>query len=310
MTRDRFQGSILGLALGDSLGAPFEGGPLERMVWKVLGKTRTGKARWTDDTQMAIDLCESLVASGGVNQEDLALRFAHGYRWSRGYGPAAAKLLKRIRYGRDWREASRSVYRDGSYGNGGAMRAPAVGLYYSSAPDLIPTAARQTAEITHAHPLGQEGAVLIAAATATGTTTDSKQAILDGVIEHCRDATFRNKLATAGSWLARDERPSPQEVAKILGNGISAPESCVTAIYLALHFLHQPFDQLLAAAIAGKGDTDTIGAMAGAIWGAVNGATALPEAELARLEQRERLEQLSATLYDNRAGSDRAGPTN
>ena len=131
MKTDRIIGSVLGLALGDAFGAPYEGGVLERAAWALIGK-RNGRRRWTDDTQMTIDVIESLVACGGVDQDDLARRFARSYRWSRGYGPGAAKVLKRIRRGQPWEAANSSVYRDGSFGNGGAMRAPAVGLFFST----------------------------------------------------------------------------------------------------------------------------------------------------------------------------------
>lgn len=93
---DRFTGCLLGLALGDALGAPFEGGPIERAVWRIIGRTRDGRMRWTDDTQMSLDLAESLVANRALDLDDLAARFAKSYRWSRGYGPGAAKLLRRI----------------------------------------------------------------------------------------------------------------------------------------------------------------------------------------------------------------------
>ena len=125
---NRFLGSLLGLALGDAFGAPYEGGFLERAVWAFFG-TREGRRRWTDDTQMTVDVVESLVNCRRVDQDDLARRFAQSYRWSRGYGPGAARVLKRIRRGEHWKLAARAVYRDGSFGNGGAMRAPAVGLF-------------------------------------------------------------------------------------------------------------------------------------------------------------------------------------
>ena len=131
MKTDRIIGSVLGLALGDAFGAPYEGGVLERAAWALIGK-RKGRRRWTDDTQMTIDVIESLVACGDIDQDDLARRFARSYRWSRGYGPGAAKVLKRIRRGQHWEAASSSAYRDGSFGNGGAMRAPAVGLFFST----------------------------------------------------------------------------------------------------------------------------------------------------------------------------------
>lgn len=299
-TRDKFKGAFLGLAIGDAFGAPFEGGLPERFIWKLIGKTQQGEARWTDDTQMAVDLAESLLATRKIDQEDLARRFAMSYRWSRGYGPGAAKLLKRIRRGESWREASRSVYSDGSFGNGGAMRAPIVGLYFFETPEYIPEAARRMAEITHAHPLGVEGAVLIAVATGFAVSTSSKDAILEAVIDHCQDARFNQKLQKACQWLEENRIPTPHEVTKTLGNGISATESIVTAFFIALSHLHKTFEEMLASVIKGKGDTDTIGAMAGAIWGAVNGKTALPEVYLSKLEQRNRIELLSARLYENR----------
>ena len=48
---------------------------------------------------------------------------------------------------------------------------------------------------------------------------------------------------------------------------------------------------------------DTIGAMSGALWGAANGASSLPEASLRRLEQRARLEEVAEKLH---AAADRA----
>ncbi len=166
MSRDRYEGCLLGLALGDAFGAPHEGGPLERLVWRLIGRTRAGERRFTDDTSMSLDLAESLIERGVLDLDDVARRFAASYRWSRGYGPGAAKLLKRIARGAGWREASRSVFPEGSWGNGGAMRAPVIGLAFAGQPDALIAAARDSASITHAHPLGMEGAVLLASATA------------------------------------------------------------------------------------------------------------------------------------------------
>jgi len=74
-TRDRFVGCLLGLALGDASGAPYEGGIPERLAWRVIGRTAEGEMRWTDDTQMSLDLAESLVAKGRIDTEDIARRF-------------------------------------------------------------------------------------------------------------------------------------------------------------------------------------------------------------------------------------------
>src|SRR5262245_17056205 len=122
LTLDQYVGCLLGLATGDALGAPYEGGVLERLAWRILQCRAVGSLRWTDDTQMSLDLAESLLAEGEVRPDALARRLAAGYRWSRGYGPGAAKVLKRIRRGEPWQAATKAVYAAGSYGNGAAMR--------------------------------------------------------------------------------------------------------------------------------------------------------------------------------------------
>jgi ADP-ribosylglycohydrolase len=71
----------------------------------------------------------------------------------------------------------------------------------------------------------------------------------------------------------------------------------VTAVYVALRFLDRAFLELHQFVAACGGDVDTIGAMAGAIWGAANGVAPLPGTELGRLEQRERLMNVAAALH-------------
>ena len=56
-----YSGCFYGLALGDALCAPYEGGFLERGIWKLFGKTKAGKIRYTDDTQMSLDVAHSLL---------------------------------------------------------------------------------------------------------------------------------------------------------------------------------------------------------------------------------------------------------
>lgn len=295
---DRFEGCLLGLALGDALGARHEGGVAERFLWSLITSTRGGRVRWTDDTQMSVDIAESLLAKGGLDADDLALRFARSYRWTRGYGPSAAKLLKRIGRGADWRQVNRLVHAEGSYGNGAAMRAPVIGLYFSGRQEELAGAARLSASITHAHPLGMEGAVLVASATALAVACWQPRALLRRAAETCALQPFIARLKIAESWLAASAEPAPATVRQSLGNGVAASESCVTAVYIAARFMRSPFEAMHAFVVDCGGDVDTIGAMAGAIWGAANGASRLPSLQLAKLEQRERLTLLAAALRE------------
>ncbi len=230
MDLDRFNGCMLGLALGDALGAPREGGPLERSLWRLIGTTSSGRMRWTDDTQMSLDIAESLLDKRTLDLDDIALRFAASYRWSRGYGPGAAKLLKRVAKGQPWRVANRSIFPAGSYGNGGAMRAPVIGLYLGHHLDQLAQAARDSASITHAHELGLEGAVLLATASAWALRTREPQLIFQHAAAACALEPFTQRLALVDRSLRDGRALSPAEVRKQLGNGIAASNSCVTAL--------------------------------------------------------------------------------
>ena len=175
---DRFAGCLLGLALGDAMGAPREGGVAERLAWRVLGRTPDGRMRWTDDTQMTLALSESLIAQQGLVLDDAALRMARAHQWRRGYGPGAAKVLARIRRGEPWPSASRSVYPDGSYGNGGAMRVAPLALWFAPDAAAVWQAARDSAAITHAHEAAQWGAGAMALAVRTALLSGSVSAAL------------------------------------------------------------------------------------------------------------------------------------
>lgn len=298
MNADRFEGCLLGLALGDALGARYEGGLSEQILWSLIGSTRQGHMRWTDDTQMSVDIAESLLAKGGLDADDLALRFARSYRWTRGYGPSAAKLLKRIAAGADWRDANRWIHPDGSYGNGAAMRAPIIGLYYADRHEELADAACRSAVVTHAHPLAMEGAVLVASATALALRSSDSLEIIQHAAEHCRLDPFVARLRVAVTWLRTAEEPASAAVRRQLGNGVPASDSCVTAVYIATRFISSSFERMHAFVVDCGGDVDTIGAMAGAIWGAANGAGRLPTPRLAELEQREKLAALANALFE------------
>lgn len=298
-TKDQCQGTLLGLALGDALGAPFEGGPVERFAWWCICRVNGAGLRWTDDTVMSLDIAESLVANGQLDVDDVARRFASNYRWSRGYGPGAARLLKRIRRGADWRDANRAVYPDGSYGNGAAMRSPIIGLFYHGQADALIKAAQDAAAVTHAHPLGIEGAMLVAAATSAVIGGSNPTETLQQVAAHSASEPFRDRVTTAEEWVKQDAEPTAAQVRAQLGNRVAATESCVTAIYLAVRFADEPFGDMIRFIRECRGDVDTIAAMAGAIWGATNGASRLPAEQIEMLEQRDRLVAVANALFES-----------
>ena len=302
----RITGCLLGSALGDALCAPYEGGWAERALWRVLGRTRQGLMRYTDDTVMTIALASSLLECGNFQAADAAQRFAHSYHWHRGYGPGAAKVLRAIRKGTPWQQARFAAYAQGSWGNGGAMRAHVAALWVAAGDAAACTAlARAQAALTHAHPLAQDGAALIAAAARSalaldainfGSTSWWQSVIHDANLQEPQ--AWQPRLAQALAWLQAGATPAPDEVAATLSNGISALNSCVTALYVAARFVPQDFASLIHFVQRMGGDTDTIAAMAGGIYGAARGLEALPCSALAQLEDAKLLHSLAWRLTE------------
>ena len=121
---------------------------------------------WTDDTQLTIEVAETVLESGGyVDPERLSERLRAWLPHGRGKGIATTSAVLAMDAGVPWWEAGPSV---DSAGNGAAMRAAPVGLAWSMAPDAGPLAreAVLSALPTHAHPVGVAGAVAIAAGVA------------------------------------------------------------------------------------------------------------------------------------------------
>jgi poly(ADP-ribose) glycohydrolase ARH3 len=299
---DRTRGCLLGLALGDAFGAPHGGGPFHRLLWRFIGRTADGECRWTDETQMTLDLVASLVAHDGLDEDDLARRFAESHRWSRGYEPSTSKTIERILAGDRWQTAAHAAQSGGSSGAGAAARAPAVALFCVARPVDLEDLARRTAAVTHAHPQAREGAALVARATFEAATGAAAGAVLAAVERAARLESFRQRLQKVRA-LDVASSGSVAAAARTLGSRPTALDSCVTAIFAGLAHLEDPFEDLVRTALAIGGGVDTIAAMAGAIWGAANGVDALPAGDLDRLEARYEIDAAARDLYAHAARS-------
>src|SRR4051812_45529171 len=96
---ERFAGCLLGLAVGDALGAHFEGQAPEqiatryRTVEQLFASPPPGELWYTDDTQMTIGVAETLVACKRIDEEEICRRFAANFSPQRGYGGGARAVL-------------------------------------------------------------------------------------------------------------------------------------------------------------------------------------------------------------------------
>lgn len=298
--RARFRGALLGVAVGDALGAPFEGARLVGRADLERLEREPGPLRYTDDTHMTLGMAESLVERRGFDGAHMAAVFARNFAAEprRGYGAGPPQVFRLIEGGVPWDQAGRALFGgSGSFGNGAAMRvAPAALLAFR---DLQQVAwlARQTAVITHAHELGLEGAVLQAYAIALllqhppDIALDGR-AFLDALRAYLRTPVYLEKLERIQALLPDSRR---EEVIAQLGNGIEAYEAVPAALYA---FLRQAgsFAEVVAYAISLGGDTDTIASMAGALAGAHLGEQAIPAAWREQVEGAARLRELADAL--------------
>ncbi len=294
---DKFKGCLLGLALGDALCAPFEGGVIERFLWSLIGKTKAGELRFTDDTQMSLDIANSFLRKGAIDQDSLAREFSNSYQWSRGYGPGAGKILKRIRKGMPWYEANVSVYKDGSFGNGAAMRAPVLALCFVSSNADFKQGVIRSAEITHSHPSAIDGALLVAYSTDYALSNVAEDDFFAMLIDIAENNIFKKKLHLCQQQLKQNTELGSRKVKEFFGNGMTAESSCITAVYIALKFKDKSFMDLINFIKKVGGDTDTIAAMSGAIWGAFNGAERLKYEALPRIENTNEILEIAEQLY-------------
>lgn len=294
--RDRFRGAMLGTAVGDSLGRPFEGRAPVMPDDVQRAASERQELKFSDDTQMTMDVAESLTECESFEGEHMAKLSARNHDPSRGYGPSTSQILEKIKHGELWyTPAMLAMDGKGSYGNGSAMRVAPVGLLYHQDPTKVREVAEASSKITHTHPLGVEGAAVqaLAVSLAVQSTDFSAKDFLKRLIGTTKNETYLQKLKKVEGLLAG--KPSPSEVAKELGNGIEAFNSVPGAIYCSLAF--PSFRDAVLNAVALGGDADTIGAMTGAIAGARHGAVAIPEVWSKKLEGRQRLEELADGLF-------------
>ncbi len=273
--------SLYGLAMADALGARFEGADADPARGHGSIEPTEGIAPWTDDTQMALSLVEVLHRHGAIDQDALAVAFARRYEPWRGYGSGMRLLLDALREGRGWREARHSVYREGSFGNGSAMRAGPLGAYFHDAHvDHVVAQSELSAEVTHSHPEGRAGAIAVAlaawlAARSRGATLRSGRELLGAVAAQLPTGLDLTKGVARAACLAPDA--SLRDAVHALGNGsrVSCQDTVPLSLWLALNHLDE-YERAVRTAIAAGGDTDTTAAIVGSIIAAYGGLSCIP----------------------------------
>ena len=326
----RAYGALAGLALGDALGMPTQAMSPEqiRAVYGRITGLVDGDASQpyapgmpagsvTDDTEQALLVASLLIRGRGSSSGRVALdagEFAHALlAWEdsmieRGsldlLGPSTKTALERVRAGED----PLTVGGAGTT-NGAAMRVTPIGIAMSTAdPEAFADAVWSSCQVTHATRQGFQSAALVAAAVSMGidaarSTTPDLRGLL------WKALSYVDSLPERGAWT-----PDPDVIAatrramQLVANPASSSLECLVeqvgtsvasaqAIPMAFALLaRDPSPQALLDAANIGGDTDTIGAIAGAILGAALGFEVFVGRGLAQVELASHLDLPSVAL--------------
>lgn len=329
----RAYGALAGLALGDALGMPTQAmspQQIQTVYGHVTGLVDGDKSQpyapgmaagsVTDDTEQALLIASLLLKGHGSGLNLDAGEFSHALlAWEdsmieRGsldlLGPSTKAALERVR-------AGENPLRVGGEGttNGAAMRVTPIGIAASTSDrQLFADAVWSSCQVTHATRQGFQSAALVAAAVSLGI--DAGAADVTALLRKAVD--FVRSLPERGAWspdpdvvaathralkLAAQPASSPQWLAGQIGTAVASAQAIPMAFAL---LARDPSPRALLQAANLGGDTDTIGAIAGAILGASLGVEVFDAYGLAQVEQVSQLD-LPSVATDLLALRDREG---
>lgn len=251
------------------MGGPFEGqvGPIryqDRRPWSV-----------SDDTQLTLATCESIIQQGTVSPEHIASRFLSWFQLGRitGIGASTLKALRDLEMGGHW--ALAGARGEMAAGNGAAMRAAPLAFRLDPAEAQDRQLLRDVCRITHHNEEAYIGglAVVLAIRSVAFGRLSSTTNLLRQVARDLPDSLVRDRLEAIDS-LAEDTPVT--QVAQTFGSSGYVVESVPLALYAARSIDRAGLVEVLRGAIEAGGDTDTIASIAGQIAGAWLGARQVP----------------------------------
>jgi ADP-ribosyl-[dinitrogen reductase] hydrolase len=265
---DRVRGCLVGAAVGDALGAPGEFMPREHFDQHPLtemiggGPFNWARGQVTDDTVMMLCIAESFAELGRSDVSDIARRFVG---WLDSEPPDI---------GNQTRQALQAVKETGepfggvvvfeknpeAAGNGSVMRTAPVGLMFLDDEEARAQAAHTISSITHHHPLCRLGCEVVS------------HIIADLVKGKDLHATFDDRLSDRFGSGYFDRRLVHRNQIKSDGYVLHTVQAAIWAVTRS-----STFEEALTVAVNLGGDTDSVGAVAGAIAGSHYGFSGMPK---------------------------------
>ena len=291
---DRYQGCLLGLAVGDAVGTTVEfmpRGSFPRVTDMAGGGPfHLTPGQWTDDTSMALCLAHSLVEKQGHDPLDQMQRYL---RWEKdGYMSSTGKcfdigrtVLEALGKFQTTGDPISGPVRTNSAGNGSLMRLAPVPMFYAPDLDKAMDFSGQSSRTTHGAPEAVDACCLFGGMLVKALAGKDKNQIL-----------FENDVKNITSHsileIARGEYTS-KSVDQILGTGyvVASFEAALWAFWTTNSFK----DAILTVVNLG-GDADTTAAICGQVAGAYYGLAGIPTGWLEKLYWRDELVDLSNQL--------------
>lgn len=281
--RDRAVGAMVGMAIGNALGAgyAFEPRPLPAEVGMReggLGPYEAGE--WGDDTAMAIPVVQVLRDGGDLldpaTLDEVARRWVRWARGTKDLAPVVAEVLAahdESHAAQSLRSAAAELHlRNPSLGAGNAslMRTTPVVLGFLQDPAGLTVASRTYSDLTHGNPQAGDACVLWNLA--------QRRAIIDGEFD-LAGGLASLPAERQSSWerlITQAEIGSPEDFAIHNGWATRTMQTAWSAITGCRTSGPRHFEDALRVAVAAGGDTPTVAAVAGGLLGARWGVSAIP----------------------------------
>jgi ADP-ribosylglycohydrolase len=282
-------GCLLGGAIGDMLGGPYE------QSSGTSTSTHFAHRTISDDTQLTLATCEAIVEEQLISPAHIAKKFVSYFQCGQltGLGTSTLKALRDLSAGAHWALAGSRGER--AAGNGAAMRiAPLAFCLDSERPDSR-TRIRDVCRITHHHEEAYVGAlaVVVAIRLALLLPRFPGRSLLTLTAASLPETGIKERVLALA---ALDADTPIAEVAQRFGASGYVVESIPLALYAAQQTKQHGFVTILEQLIAAGGDTDTNAAIAGQIAGAWLGLEAIPQALIQQLPDSEAIVATSRTF--------------
>lgn len=315
------EGCLLGTAVGDALGLPYEGLSPQRRARLFPAMDRYhllpfGRGLCSDDTEHTVMVAQALMQTAQYAQtsgdaEAFHLTLASAMRlWllglPAGIGMATLKSILKL-----WLFLPQRWQGTFSAGNAPAMRSALIGVFWGEDPKLMRMHVRASTRLTHTDPKAEQAALAVAMAASMSARCAGRGDALD----YARQ--MRSTLGAEGTELAAlidkvaasvQAAETTQAFAAGMGLGKGVTGYSFHTVPVALHaWLAHPGDYrgAVLAAIECGGDTDTVAAIAGAIVGAGVGREGVPAEWVSGLVEWPRsvrwMRALAASLAQTRA---------